>query len=84
MGDAERERMVEENRAASWLNAAIAFDPADPKVALGQLPRADAVFALMLRLAHERGTAFVLVTHDESLAAKCDRVLRLTAGRLAN
>jgi lipoprotein-releasing system ATP-binding protein len=51
----------------------------------GNLDRstADVVFDLMLKLAHERGTAFILVTHDESLAARCGRQLRLTSGRLA-
>jgi lipoprotein-releasing system ATP-binding protein len=51
----------------------------------GNLDRSSAgtVFQLMLELAQTQGTAFILVTHDESLAAKCNKVLRLDAGRLS-
>ena len=43
---------------------------------------ADKVFRLMLQLARERGTAFVLVTHDRELAARCDRTLLLAGGQI--
>jgi lipoprotein-releasing system ATP-binding protein len=52
----------------------------------GNLDRSSAsgVFELMLDLARTQGTAFILVTHDESLAAKCGRMLRLSSGILGS
>jgi lipoprotein-releasing system ATP-binding protein len=43
---------------------------------------ADEVFEVMLRLSASRGTAFVIVTHDSGLAARAERVLELSDGRL--
>ena len=50
----------------------------------GNLDEANAgqVFALMLELNREIGTALVLVTHDVRLAQRVDRRLELTGGRL--
>jgi lipoprotein-releasing system ATP-binding protein len=50
----------------------------------GNLDRstADVVFDMMMQLARDRGTAFILVTHDEVLAKRCGRVMRLNGGVL--
>jgi lipoprotein-releasing system ATP-binding protein len=41
------------------------------------------VFALMRRQHRERGTAFLVVTHDARIADECDRVVRIVDGRMA-
>jgi lipoprotein-releasing system ATP-binding protein len=43
---------------------------------------ADIVFAEFLRLVREEGSAALVATHNERIAAKMDRVLRLHDGRL--
>ncbi|MFT4198984.1 MAG: ABC transporter ATP-binding protein [Pseudoxanthomonas sp.] len=50
----------------------------------GNLDRAtgQAVVELLFDLNARAGTTLVLVTHDDALAARCRRVLRLDAGRL--
>ncbi|HWJ01467.1 MAG TPA: ABC transporter ATP-binding protein [Burkholderiales bacterium] len=42
-----------------------------------------AVIRLLFEMNREYGTTLVLVTHDEQLASRCQRSLRLVAGRIA-
>ena len=44
----------------------------------------EAVVNLLFRMNAESGTTLVLVTHDPQLANRCDRVLRIEAGRLVS
>jgi putative ABC transport system ATP-binding protein len=41
------------------------------------------IIELLFRGQRERGTTLVLVTHDMDLAARCDRVLHMHSGRIA-
>jgi len=43
----------------------------------------EAVIALLFQMNRESGTTLVLVTHDEQLAQRCTRTVRLAAGRIA-
>lgn len=67
-----------------------AFSPA-PRLILADEPTGNLdaatgqqVIELMFDLNARQGTTLVLVTHDEAIAARCGRVLRIQAGRLAD
>ncbi|QXL85319.1 ABC transporter ATP-binding protein [Comamonas sp. NLF-1-9] len=42
----------------------------------------ESVMQLMLQLNREQGTALVLVTHDQGIAARCEQRITLQAGRI--
>jgi len=62
-----------------------------PKVLLADEPTGNLdaktgqkIIELMFEMNRENGTTLVLVTHDESLASRCDRRLRLEQGKLVD
>ena len=44
----------------------------------------ETVMELMFELNREAGTTLVLVTHDDAIASRCDRQLRIEAGKVVN
>ena len=67
-----------------------AFAPA-PRLVLADEPTGNLdvatgkqIIELMFDLNARQGTTLILVTHDEAIAARCSRVLRIQAGCLAN
>ena len=66
-----------------------AFAP-EPRLVLADEPTGNLdaatgaqVIEMMFDLNAKQGTTLILVTHDEAIAARCGRVLRIQSGRLA-
>jgi len=61
----------------------------DPKVVLADEPTGnldtatgEELFKIFLDLNREKGTTFIIVTHNDSLSRRCSRVLRMKDGHL--
>ena len=65
---------------------ALAMDPplvlADEPTGNLDTASADEVFALLREINRERGTAFLVVTHDRRMAERCDRIVELVDGKI--
>ena len=40
------------------------------------------LFSLLMRLNDKKGITFVIVTHNESLASRCSRIIKMLDGRI--
>ena len=61
-----------------------------PSIVIGDEPTgnldsksSDTIYELLRKLNREHDQTFILVTHDERMAAKTDRIIRLVDGRIA-
>lgn len=62
----------------------------DPSIVIGDEPTgnldtktSDSIYELLRRLNREHNQTFILVTHEEQMAAKTDRIIRIVDGRIA-
>ncbi|WP_445475111.1 ABC transporter ATP-binding protein [Methanococcoides methylutens] len=63
----------------------------DPKIVIGDEPTgnldshsSDKIYELLRKLNREHDQTFILVTHNENMAAKTDRVVRIVDGKIVN
>ena len=67
---------------------ALALDPdlvlADEPTGNLDTKSADGVFSLMREVNRESGTSFLMVTHNMDLARRCDRIVEVIDGRIAD
>ncbi|MDK2947646.1 MAG: lipoprotein-releasing system ATP-binding protein [Methanolobus sp.] len=63
----------------------------NPGIVIGDEPTgnldtksSDRIYELLRQLNRDRGQTFILVTHDEEMAKKTDRIVRIVDGRIAS